>query len=633
MGKIISTLVTVVVAVGVFGGLWVALNLLFNQVRYRWTRFSTLAFGTVGFLIGVVLSGNQLTIGSGGSFLRWVWLPIAIGAVCAAVGFALAITDDPRRRMMIGTASGAALGAGIGALMRSDYWPSIEIGPLVGFVVGWVVVGVVLARLFHGHLLNGAILGGAIGWIWGAWLASDLGGGSVVESIIATVVPFTLIGVRLGRATNPSPAKRASIDNSSRAVIFLGPALLFIFVTLVVPTLRTMYLSLFDRSGDAWVGLENYQATFSDPNTWDASGFSNFFTSRLFFIGMFLLIVALFTGIRMKRQTGRAVELGNPTAAPLIVGGLLLAFALFTALRGTIVNNLWWVVTVTCASTALGLAVAVLADNRRGEKFAKSIIFMPMAISLVGAAIIWRFMYQSRDVSQNQTGVLNAVWVGLGRLSTGSGWPTIIVAVLAGVLLVSLIIVVARYFVRQQYAKAVVPGVLAIFVGWFFFRYIGSGVGGYTTTASGEIVPETVFFLQEIPYNSFWLMVILIWIQVGFSMVILSAAIKAVPDELIEAARIDGATTSQIFWRVTLPQIATTIGVVVTTLIVLVMKVFDIVKVTTNGQFGSQVLANDMYQRAFSNFDIGRGAALAVILFIAVLPVMYLNIRRTQQES
>jgi alpha-glucoside transport system permease protein len=126
-------------------------------------------------------------------------------------------------------------------------------------------------------------------------------------------------------------------------------------------------------------------------------------------------------------------------------------------------------------------------------------------------------------------------------------------------------------------------------------------------------------------------MVILIWIQVGFSMVILSAAIKAVPDELIEAARIDGATTSQIFWRVTLPQIATTIGVVVTTLIVLVMKVFDIVKVTTNGQFGSQVLANDMYDRAFGNFDTGRGAALAVILFVAVLPVMYINIRRTQE--
>jgi alpha-glucoside transport system permease protein len=177
-----------------------------------------------------------------------------------------------------------------------------------------------------------------------------------------------------------------------------------------------------------------------------------------------------------------------------------------------------------------------------------------------------------------------------------------------------------------------VPGVLLLLVGWFFLRYLGSGVGGFTTNSNGEVVPQTVFFLQEAPYNNFWLMIILIWIQTGFAMVILSAAIKAVPDELIEAARVDGATTSQVFWRVTLPQIGTTIGVVVTTLIVLVMKVFDIVKVTTNGQFGTQVLANDMYTRAFSNFDTGRGAALAVILFISVLPVMYFNIRRMQED-
>ena len=128
-------------------------------------------------------------------------------------------------------------------------------------------------------------------------------------------------------------------------------------------------------------------------------------------------------------------------------------------------------------------------------------------------------------------------------------------------------------------------------------------------------------------------MVILIWIQVGFSMVILSAAIKAVPTDLIEAAKIDGATDSQVFWRVTLPQIATTIGVVVTTLIVLVMKVYDIVKVVTNGQFGTQVLANDMFQQAFNFFDVGRGAALAMLIFLSVLPVMYYNIRRMQKES
>jgi alpha-glucoside transport system permease protein len=128
-------------------------------------------------------------------------------------------------------------------------------------------------------------------------------------------------------------------------------------------------------------------------------------------------------------------------------------------------------------------------------------------------------------------------------------------------------------------------------------------------------------------------MIVFIWIQVGFSMVILSAAIKAVPTELIEAAKIDGATDAQVFWRVTLPQIATTIGVVVTTLIVGVMKVYDIVKVMTNGQFGSQVLANNMFQEAFSFNDIGKGAALAILIFVSVLPIMVSNIRRMQREA
>ena len=147
------------------------------------------------------------------------------------------------------------------------------------------------------------------------------------------------------------------------------------------------------------------------------------------------------------------------------------------------------------------------------------------------------------------------------------------------------------------------PGVLLIFAGGSSSGTPRSSAGasaGSGYTEDGETVGETIVFVQESPYNNFWLMVILIWIQVGFSMVILSAAIKAVPTELIEAAKIDGATDSQVFWRVTLPQIGTTIGVVVTTLIVLVMKVFDIVKVVTNGQFDTQVLANDMFQQAFN---------------------------------
>ena len=338
----------------------------------------------------------------------------------------------------------------------------------------------------------------------------------------------------------------------------------------------------------------------------------------------------------MKRRTGRAVEIGNPTVAPLVFGLLLVAFGAFTAMRGTLINNLWWVVVVTFASTALGLAIAVLADQRGGERIAKSIIFMPMAISLVGASIIWRFVYTARDTSTEQTGVLNALWVGLGRLSTGSGLPTLIVTIFLALVLVGLFMVMARLLVRYGPARAVVPGIAIVLVGWFFIRFtgiVGAGVGGFQIRPDGEVVGQTVFFVQETPYNNFWLMVVMIWIQTGFSMVILSAAIKAVPTELIEAAKIDGATTSQVFWRVTLPQIATTIGVVVTTLIVGVMKVYDIVKVMTNGQFGSQVLANQMFQEAFGFTNRGKGAALAILIFLAVLPIMIYNIRRMQRES
>jgi len=136
-----------------------------------------------------------------------------------------------------------------------------------------------------------------------------------------------------------------------------------------------------------------------------------------------------------------------------------------------------------------------------------------------------------------------------------------------------------------------------------------------------------------VPWNNVWLMVVLIWIQTGFTMVIFSSAIKAVPHELIEASRVDGATESDTFWAVIIPQIYPTIGVVITTLIVLVMKVFDIVNVLTNGNFDTQVLANEMYQRAFTEFNIGLGAAVAAVLFISVLPIMYINIRRMQEEA
>jgi alpha-glucoside transport system permease protein len=217
------------------------------------------------------------------------------------------------------------------------------------------------------------------------------------------------------------------------------------------------------------------------------------------------------------------------------------------------------VVAVTGIATGLGLAVAVLADRMKGESVAKALIFLPMAISFVGASVIWRFVYAFQPAGVDQIGLLNAVWVGLGG------------------------------------------------------------------------VPQTV--LQAQPWNTFFLIIVLIWGQTGFAMVVLSAAIKAVPDDLIEAARVDGATESQVFWRVVLPQIRTTILVVVTTLVILVMKVFDIVKVMTNGEFGTNVIANEMFDQAFRFNARGQGAALAVVLFVSVLPVMIINVRRVRQGA
>lgn len=232
--------------------------------------------------------------------------------------------------------------------------------------------------------------------------------------------------------------------------------------------------------------------------------------------------------------------------------------------------------------------------------------------------------------------MINALWVGLGRLSTGSGLPTIIFGIALIAIILALLVKAGRSLSSGNTSQAALPLIAVILLGWFAWRYwgiTGDGVGGFRFNGAGQQVAAPIYFVQEPPFNNFWLMVVLIWIQTGFAMVILSAAIKAVPTELLEAARVDGATTSQIFWKVTLPQISTTIGVVVTTLIVLVMKVFDIVKVMTNGTLGTEVLANNMYREAFSNFNTGVGAALAGLIFLSVLPVMFINIRRMQREA
>jgi alpha-glucoside transport system permease protein len=641
-GKFVSTLITVVIAVAVSGGVWVGANLLFNQVRTAYVRYRALAWGACGFGAGVLFSGNQITAGStsdgGGlsSFGAWVWLPLVTAVAVGAVGAVLAVITEPLIRHVVGVIGLGAAGGVLGGLVRSEWRP--DVAPVALIVITLVVAAIPAATAIvtRRDPLPGALSGAALGWVIGAWGVPDLGDGSSVWSVIAVAVPGALIGLRAARSPIADRAERNRIDARSRAVVFLGPALLFIFGALVVPTIRTVYLSLLDRDSEEFVWFSNYVTIFRDPKAIDLTMWSSMFTSRLFWIGIVLLAVFVALGVRDRRQTGRVVELGSAGMGPLLVGGVLVAFAVFTTLRGTLINNLWWVLAVTLFSTSLGLAIAVLADGARFERVAKAVIFMPMAISLVGASVVWRFMYIARDSSKSQTGVMNALWVGLGRLSTGDGLPTLIVGVLVLVLLLALVVAVARRLSRGEPARAAAPAVVAVLLGWFAWRYwgvTGGGVGGFRFNDAGVQLADPINFIQEPPFNNFWLMVVLIWIQTGFAMVILSAAIKAVPTELIEAARVDGADDTQIFWRVTLPQIATTIGVVVTTLIVLVMKVFDIVKVMTNGNFGTEVLANNMYREAFSNFNTGVGAALAALIFLSVVPVMFINIRRMQREG
>lgn len=288
-----------------------------------------------------------------------------------------------------------------------------------------------------------------------------------------------------------------SVREAVRPYAFVGPALVILTVYLVYPALNTFIISFKDANGEAFVGLENYAYVFTN-------------------------------------------------SATLI----------------SIRNSIVWVIVVPFFAVAIGLAFAVLADKlgRRTENVAKSIIFLPMAVSFVGASIVWLFIYSFRPPGfGEQIGLLNGIRVGLGA--------------------------------------------------------------------------DPVPWLQLEPWNNLFLMVILIWLQTGFAMVILSSAIKAVPDDILEAARIDGANEFQVFWRVVFPSIASTVVVVTTTIVITVWKVFDIVFVMTGGQFGTSVVAERMITEFFTNRQDGRGAALAVILFIAVIPVMMINIRRFRAQE
>ena len=222
-----------------------------------------------------------------------------------------------------------------------------------------------------------------------------------------------------------------------------------------------------------------------------------------------------------------------------------------------VLNTIIWVLVVPAVSTAFGLAYAVFIDKSRGEKYFKILVFMPMAISFVGASIIWRFVYAARPAGQDQIGLLNQVIVWLG------GQP--------------------------------------------------------------------VEFLQNSPLNTFFLIVVLIWIQTGFAMVVLSAAIKGVPTEQLEAAELDGTNAWQRFINVTVPGIRSSLVVVLTTISIASLKVFDIVRTMTAGANDTSVIANEMYTQ-WKGFENGRSAAFALVLFVLVLPIVIYNARQIKKQ-
>lgn len=222
-----------------------------------------------------------------------------------------------------------------------------------------------------------------------------------------------------------------------------------------------------------------------------------------------------------------------------------------------VLNTIVWVLIAPAVSTIFGLAYAVFIDKSRGEKIFKALVFMPMAISFVGASIIWRFVYDAKPADQGQIGLLNQIVV------------------------------------------------------WF---------GG-----------EPVYWLQNSPWNTFFLIVVLIWIQTGFAMVILSAAIKGVPAEQLEAAELDGTNSWQRFINVTVPGIRSALIVVLTTISIASLKVFDIVRTMTAGTNETSVIANEMYTQ-WKGFETGRSAAFAVVLFLLVTPIIIYNARQIKKQ-
>ncbi len=651
MERVLDMLGTVSISVVVCIGIWVLMNMFVSQAARQWNVFSGLVGAVLGAAFFGLLRGNRsvgplvadvdpvyqnqdpllLLDAVGVGFLGHLEWPL-LGAVLFGGG-ALVIKSLPNlvARLAVAAGIGAAAGWLIATNSRILQRPDPN---WVAIIIATLVVAGIGAGLGYrsGRVERGALLGGGIGWAIGGWLFSPF---LVVVDVpyISTIVPLALMMMGFAWQATPTDRERARFDDRARAVAFLLPALAFLFGALVVPAVRTAVLSFQDRSGEEFVRFANYERLFTAETSADVSQWTSIFSSQLFFAAVILLLIGITVGLitGLRRNGTTSFEGGATSTGALLMAAFLFSFAALSVLRGTFFNNLWWVITVVTVATVAGLAAAVLADRAVwGQNLAKSLIFMPMAISLVGASIVWRLQYQARPAGQTQTGALNAIWVALGRLSN-SGLPRVIVIVVLAALTGLMVWKIVQSLQTDRPFTG--SSILLVVFGWLLYRMLFRGLGGFRTNAQGEVVPETIQFLTEQPFNNVWLMVILIWMQTGFAMVIFSAAIKAVPQEFLEAAEVDGATDAQAFFNVTLPTILPTVGVVVTTMIVQVTKVYDIVAVAgLNGIFGNNVLANQMFTESFLTLNRGFGAAIAMVMFLLVLPVMVYNIYNMQKE-
>lgn len=348
-----------------------------------------------------------------------------------------------------------------------------------------------------------------------------------------------------------------------RPLIFVGPAAALLTVYLIYPAFNTIYTSLSED-------ILNIPEMVPEQYWGSERIVADYVADTDLQFQRYILNLDQFEIAHVTSETRNVWLLVRPvttdgddgarrvfTVTPLGLQNYAFAFtdpAMLTAFR----NNITWLLVGTAGSVIIGLLVATMVDRVKREALAKSFIFMPLAISFVGASVIWRFVYAWQPPGREQIGLLNAVVTRLGI--------------------------------------------------------------------------DPIPWLIEPPLNTYALILIMVWLQTGFCMVILSAALKGIPNEYIEAARIDGATERQIFFGIVIPMIRGALITVTTTVFIAILKVFDIVYVMTNGKFETEVIANRMFVEMFNFRNFGRASALAVVLLLVVLPIMLLNIRNLRRQ-